>query len=348
MPVTTISSSGNWTSPAATGTATVQCTGGGGGGESGMAAGGGGGGGGAFAQDDFVYAASTAYACVIPNAAAAGADGGDVTFNATTVVAKGGVKGASGTGGAGGLASGSTGTVKRDGGTGGNGHAGGKGGGGGSSAGTAAAGNVGGNADGSNPGTGGAAPTGGGAGGDGANAGATGTAGSAPGGAGGGSGALGTGGAGAKGQVVISYPSAVSTATGPVDGNYVTGQNLDVVVTWLDNITVTGSPYVALTIGAQTRNADYLSGSGGTALTFRYQVQADDLDTDGISCATSVTLNSGTLADSDGVAASLTFTAPTLTGVYVNLATAGAIGSVGKFRRVGGPAGPTRRPGRRI
>ena len=37
-----------------------------------------------------------------------------------------------------------------------------------------------------------------------------------------------------------------------------------------------------LTIGSTSRQADYVSGSGTSALVFRYTVQSGDLDTDGI------------------------------------------------------------------
>ena len=46
-----------------------------------------------------------------------------------------------------------------------------------------------------------------------------------------------------------------------------------------------GNPTLAIVIGANTRKAAYISGSGANALTFTYTVQAGDSDTDGISIA---------------------------------------------------------------
>ena len=51
----------------------------------------------------------------------------------------------------------------------------------------------------------------------------------------------------------------------------------------------------ALSLGTTTVYADYVSGSGSSALVFRYTVQANDLDTNGIAVGT-LALNGGTLA----------------------------------------------------
>ncbi len=72
----------------------------------------------------------------------------------------------------------------------------------------------------------------------------------------------------------------LNSVTGPANGTYGTGQQLNFTVNYNENVTVTGTPFIPLTIGATSRNASYLSGSGSSALVFRHTVQAGDTDTD--------------------------------------------------------------------
>ena len=60
--------------------------------------------------------------------------------------------------------------------------------------------------------------------------------------------------------------------------------------------TVTGTPKVAFTLGAATRQAAYASSSGTAELVFSYTVRAGEIDTDGISWqANALTLAGGTV-----------------------------------------------------
>ncbi|WP_232522436.1 beta strand repeat-containing protein [Marinimicrobium alkaliphilum] len=89
----------------------------------------------------------------------------------------------------------------------------------------------------------------------------------------------------------------------PANGTYIAGQNLSFTVNTSENVTVntgTGTPRIALTIGATTRYATYLSGSGTSAVVFRYTVQAGDHDNDGIALAATLDPDGGTLRDSAG------------------------------------------------
>jgi hypothetical protein len=111
------------------------------------------------------------------------------------------------------------------------------------------------------------------------------------------------------------------SVTSPANATYGSGQNLDFVATMSEATTVditNGTPRIALTIGSTTQYATYLSGSGTTSLTFRYITQSGDNDTDGIAVTSPVQLNGGTLRDSAGNDATLTFTPPTTTGVLVD------------------------------
>ena len=72
-------------------------------------------------------------------------------------------------------------------------------------------------------------------------------------------------------------------------------------------VTVTGTPHLALNIGGTTVQANYVSGSGSSALVFNYTILAGQTDTNGISiAANALSLNSGTIKDLAGHAATLT------------------------------------------
>ena len=95
----------------------------------------------------------------------------------------------------------------------------------------------------------------------------------------------------------------------PTGDTYVRGERVRVWVEFDRDVTVTGQPLVALTIGSQTRQAIYsghsaftLPGAVGTfvdehVLSFDYLVQSTDRDEDGISIpANAVALNGGTIS----------------------------------------------------
>src|SRR5206468_2715349 len=85
------------------------------------------------------------------------------------------------------------------------------------------------------------------------------------------------------------------------------------------NATVNGgTPSIGLTIGATGRNASYVSGSGTSALLFRYTTVSGDIDADGIVVASSITLNGGTIKDASGNNASLDFISPNSSGVVID------------------------------
>src|SRR5262249_33506752 len=89
---------------------------------------------------------------------------------------------------------------------------------------------------------------------------------------------------------ILDNVRLISTATAPVvssvsvppNATYSATQALDFTVNWSEAVTVTGTPQIPLTIGSSTVNASYVSGSGTSALLFRYTVAAADLDLNGI------------------------------------------------------------------
>ena len=83
---------------------------------------------------------------------------------------------------------------------------------------------------------------------------------------------------------------------------YELGETVQVVVEFDKMVTVTGSPRVALTIGAETRHAAFLGSWGDDRHAhFSYTVQQGDQDDDGISIpANALSLNGGTIKAADG------------------------------------------------
>ena len=81
------------------------------------------------------------------------------------------------------------------------------------------------------------------------------------------------------------------------DGVYGIGDTIKVTVTFSENVTVTGSPRLELTIGSSARNAAYKS-TTGSKVVFGYTVAVGDSDTDGISIgANKLSLNGGSIRD---------------------------------------------------
>ncbi len=93
----------------------------------------------------------------------------------------------------------------------------------------------------------------------------------------------------------------VDFATSPADGvAYRAGDAIDIAVRLDKNVEVEGSPLLSLDVGdsgsSTSRDAGYHSGSGGRELVFRYRVQPEDLDLDGLSVAAAATTRNRTPA----------------------------------------------------
>ena len=90
------------------------------------------------------------------------------------------------------------------------------------------------------------------------------------------------------------------TSNPPADGNYTTGDVIEVTATFSEAVavdTTSGTPRLALTVGSNTRYANYSSSdSTGTALVFAYPVATNDRDNDGVSIVTdALELNGGAI-----------------------------------------------------
>ncbi len=105
---------------------------------------------------------------------------------------------------------------------------------------------------------------------------------------------------------LITPPVAIDVhfISSPARGDtYERGETVEVLVEFDKEVTVTGSPRVALTIGSEIRHAHTISGEWGSspALIFEYTVQEGDRDEDGISiAANALALNGGTITATDG------------------------------------------------
>ena len=90
------------------------------------------------------------------------------------------------------------------------------------------------------------------------------------------------------------------------DGTYVKGNEIGVYINFNKPVVVTGSPTLALTIGAEVRQARFEQLTESKVLYFAYTVQADDHDSDGLSIgADALRLNGGRIRDAVGLDADL-------------------------------------------
>ncbi len=108
-------------------------------------------------------------------------------------------------------------------------------------------------------------------------------------------------------DVVAPTISGVVFSSVPAYSAYKTGDSIDVNVTFDENVIVSGTPQITLTIGSASKTATYQSGTGSRTLLFTYTVQSGDNDSDGIALvANSLSLNSGTIRDGASNDANLT------------------------------------------
>lgn len=117
-------------------------------------------------------------------------------------------------------------------------------------------------------------------------------------------------------------PSVTSVSV-PASGTYRAGDPLEFTVNFDEAVTVdttSGTPSVPLTLdNGGTVQAYYVSGSGGTALTFRYTVVAGNADANGIVVNGAMSFNGGAIRDAAGNPAYLMLNAVGSTaGVLVN------------------------------
>ena len=104
--------------------------------------------------------------------------------------------------------------------------------------------------------------------------------------------------------------ASVVIPSGGADNSYIAGDQVNVTINFSEAVTVNtggGTPTLTLNIGGVNHAASYVSGSGTSALTFRYTIAGGDNDANGISIASNqLVLNGGTIKDAAGNNATLT------------------------------------------
>lgn len=114
----------------------------------------------------------------------------------------------------------------------------------------------------------------------------------------------GTGTTDSNNYAIDSKAPAITSVGVPANGTYVAGDTLDFTVNFDEAVTVDtagGTPRLAITLDTGgTVYANYLSGSGSTALVFRLVVSNGQMDTDGIGVGSAVDFNGAFLRDPAG------------------------------------------------
>ena len=96
------------------------------------------------------------------------------------------------------------------------------------------------------------------------------------------------------------------TSSPTADDTYGLGETIEFGATFDEDVLVTGTPQLEITVGDAARTAAYSSATGAV-VTFSYTVADSDTDSDGISVeANKLSLNGGTIQDGDGNDAVLT------------------------------------------
>ncbi|KAA2238900.1 T9SS type B sorting domain-containing protein [Chitinophaga agrisoli] len=104
---------------------------------------------------------------------------------------------------------------------------------------------------------------------------------------------------GPLGRTYDGTAPVVNNVTLPT-GVYKLGDVLTFTIATSETVNVTGAPYLGVDIGGQNRQAGYVSGTGTNSLTFSYTIQSTDLDLDGPTLASALSLNGGTIRDDAG------------------------------------------------
>jgi hypothetical protein len=114
-------------------------------------------------------------------------------------------------------------------------------------------------------------------------------------------------------DVIAPTVSAITSVTS--SGTYKISDVISIQVNFSEAVTVTGTPQLALETGTTDRGVTYTGGSGSSALTFNYTVQAGDVSADlDFTSTSALTLDGGTIEDAAGNNAILTLAAPGTAG----------------------------------
>ena len=114
-------------------------------------------------------------------------------------------------------------------------------------------------------------------------------------------------------------PVVISVSSNAIDTTYSIADTIGIAVTFSEAVTVTGTPQLTMETGDSDATVNYTAGTGTNVLTFNYIVANghSSIDLDYVSTS-ALALNSGTITDAVGNAATLTLPAPGSAGSLSN------------------------------
>jgi hypothetical protein len=106
-------------------------------------------------------------------------------------------------------------------------------------------------------------------------------------------------------------PQVTGVTSTTVDGTYKLGDVIAITIAFSEVVDVTGTPQLTLETGTTDAVVDYSSGTGTNTLTFSYTIGSGETSSDlDYGSTSSLALNSGTIKDAAGNAATLTLASP--------------------------------------
>ncbi|MEG3976019.1 DUF4347 domain-containing protein, partial [Microcoleus sp. herbarium8] len=122
--------------------------------------------------------------------------------------------------------------------------------------------------------------------------------------------------------ITVNPAPTITNVSIPANKTYVAGENLDFTVTFNEAVTITGGANLPITLNTGGTVNATLNGNGASATThnFRYSVVTGNLDTDGITLGTALSLPaaSSTIQNANNANAILTFTNASTTGILID------------------------------
>ncbi|MEG5104008.1 Ig-like domain-containing protein, partial [Microcoleus sp. AT13-A5] len=122
-------------------------------------------------------------------------------------------------------------------------------------------------------------------------------------------------------SITVNPAPTITNVSLPANKTYIAGETLDFTLTFSEAVIITGSPELPITLNSGVIVNATLNGTGASATThnFRYNVVTGNLDSDGITVSTALSLPTGaTIQNATSANAILTFTSGSTTGVLVD------------------------------
>ncbi|MEG3997249.1 DUF4347 domain-containing protein, partial [Microcoleus sp. SVA1B1] len=121
--------------------------------------------------------------------------------------------------------------------------------------------------------------------------------------------------------ITVNPAPTITNVSIPANKTYVAGENLDFTVTFNEAVTITNAANLPITLNTGGTVNAILNGNGASATThnFRYSVVTGNLDTDGITLGTALSLPAAsTIKNANNANAILTFTNASTTGILID------------------------------